>query len=193
VATCALNPGQSLTVSTNGVTESLPGHIGLAPEWLDQSCGPSCRRWVSACLLAHANAFGNRVEISLRGDHPALQPSDYARENFTLEEAGFYGDVFQPAEEAIEMYACFGSALPELIGGDILSGALDLQEYQDYISGRLCGTLGTIACGVVQQGPCFAPLIGACNTFGQTGGYHGCYASDDQALFDEVITVYLRR
>ena len=38
-----------------------PGLLGLAPEWVGGECGPSCQRWISACVLAHANAFGVQV------------------------------------------------------------------------------------------------------------------------------------
>jgi hypothetical protein len=48
---------------------SFDGAIGLAPEWglrNDSKCDDNCQKWVSACILARVNAYGQHVDISLR-------------------------------------------------------------------------------------------------------------------------------
>jgi hypothetical protein len=105
MARCALPSGQSLrSVDSTGVAHRFPGTVGLAPEWSLGAIGTSSRRWVSACLLAHANAFGLDVTIDLQGKHAAL--STPPASGFTAQEASFYGNLFgQPT-----MFACIGSS-----------------------------------------------------------------------------------
>jgi hypothetical protein len=86
---CALPAGDEVVV--NDV--AFAGAIGLAPEWPAGACDAGCRRWISACLLARVNARGERVEISLRGPHPALRPGPAELAAFTDEEGTYYGDT----------------------------------------------------------------------------------------------------
>jgi hypothetical protein len=105
MARCALPSGQSLrSVDATGVAHRFPGTVGLAPEWSLGAIGTSSRRWVSACLLAHANAFGLDVTIDLQGKHPALSAPPAS--GMTAQEASFYGDLFGPPT----MFACIGSS-----------------------------------------------------------------------------------
>ncbi|MFY0563162.1 hypothetical protein ACN28E_04910 [Archangium lansingense] len=74
VASCALDKTQSLEWSDRfGHTHTWKGELGLCPEWGWDASGASltCQRWVSACVLARNNAFGYRVLLSMRGNHPA--------------------------------------------------------------------------------------------------------------------------
>src|SRR5262245_41526408 len=54
VVSCALDDGQSVTLSVDGQRYVFPGSLGLAPEWGERrgSCDDSCQRWVSGCVLA---------------------------------------------------------------------------------------------------------------------------------------------
>ncbi len=70
---CALDETQRITWKdplTNNM-EEWQGKAGLCPQW---ELGPpteACRRRVSACILARNNAYGRRVELSLRGEDPS--------------------------------------------------------------------------------------------------------------------------
>jgi hypothetical protein len=91
---CALRPDQDVTVRLDGTDHHLYGQIGLAPRWADQACDETCQSWVSACLIARINARGERVEISLRGDHPALAVGPGEATAFPHQEAAYYGNLF---------------------------------------------------------------------------------------------------
>lgn len=96
---CALDADQELTATHDGVTYTWKGLIGLAPSWLTSPLTSERRqRWVSACLLAHVNGYGVEVPISLRGFHPALRASKEEKATFTVQEAAFFGNVFEVGE-----------------------------------------------------------------------------------------------
>jgi len=185
VAICALPSDQTLVIGS----DRFDGFYGLAPGWATTGCGDiACQRWVSACLLAHANKFGTPVQISLRSDAVsafALAAQQLA--GFTYQEAAFYGNVFQR-----ELFACIGS--------DTFSNTAGGDDSQKFVDGRICG-LG--ACGLVGTGIC-APLVppydtGACDHQPQPGGgYADCHvgaqaepAPRTSATYHEVVTVYL--
>jgi len=133
---CAMRPDQSLTLTINGVDHTFTGQLGLAPEWgLDGgSCNQACQRWVSACMLARVNAYGVKVNISLRApafaagsDEDtrtkllALGPTEAA--DFPLREGAYYGNIFAgalqsdgTATNAPQYNACAGPAsnIPQL-------------------------------------------------------------------------------
>ena len=95
VYSCAMPPGASLTLTLHhtdadggaittedGGTSTeqvvLEGKHGLAPEWGaadDAKCNDDCKRWVSACLLARTNAYGQHVKISLRAPRSIWNPA----------------------------------------------------------------------------------------------------------------------
>jgi hypothetical protein len=114
---CAMPPGQSMTLTINGEAVTFEGSLGLAPEWgeVNGSCNDSCKRWVSACLLARTNAYGAHVEISIRaprsrfqalGDVDALERTKYLqivedadptkdeKTLFPLREGAYFGNIF---------------------------------------------------------------------------------------------------
>lgn len=173
VATCALAEGESIVA---GGLEHF-GYYGLAPEWADSECGEDCRGWVSACLLAHANALDTPVQIAAVGAHPGLLEA--RPDGFTVQEAAFYGDVFA-AEPSL--FACAGSSV--LAGGD----------QESYLAGRICG-LGS--CGLLNTGICALPAtdnVGAACEIdaGDSGGFDRCRKADPtEPVATRVITVYL--
>ena len=76
---CALPAAVTLYAEHDGTRVTFPGGLGLAPRWVDEALTPSEERWVSACLLAHVNAFGTSVLVSMRATPPptpALAVSD---------------------------------------------------------------------------------------------------------------------
>jgi len=73
---CALRTDQSVQFDWTeaGQTQSATwqGWHGLCPEWADGPPSETCQRWVTACILARTNRWGTPVDISIRGNHPAL-------------------------------------------------------------------------------------------------------------------------
>lgn len=88
VVGCALDSTQSITAS--GLT--FYGSVGLVPAWTTRSITLSERRWVSACAIARTNQYGTRINISIRGNHPALAIDTDG--GYVKEEGAYYGDVF---------------------------------------------------------------------------------------------------
>lgn len=187
LALCALASDVSL-VLPGPEGQRLPGLYALAPAWADAPLDPGEQRWVSACLLAHANATGDAVWISLRGLHPGLAWDDAIAADFPIQEAAFYGNLFA-AEPAL--YACIGRSL--------FNGSWATQG--SYLHGRVCGVQPE-SCGLSQTGSC-APLTGdisgsytaVCDIpAGETGGFGDCHTerpARTSPAFAEVITVYL--
>lgn len=186
---CALPPGKKVNAVWNGKVYFYSGLVGVAPAWLTQPLSLSGRRWVTACLLAHVNAYGVEVPISLRGNHPALSTTAPEAVQHPMEEMSFYGDLFTPGAQ--EMFACAGKGLqaqwPE-----------DPDEYQ---AKRSCSSDGSCSMSVV--GPCYDVTPSATDACegGSVDWYSGCHASarergDDwlagEASYAEVITVYMK-
>lgn len=76
---CALDAGESVQWReplTHAVRQ-WEGGAGLCPEWATAAPSQACLHRVSACLLARNNAFGRRVELSLRGED-ASNPHKFA-------------------------------------------------------------------------------------------------------------------
>ncbi|XXY46172.1 hypothetical protein WME91_39840 [Sorangium sp. So ce269] len=202
VVRCALPEGQSLSGAYGGVTYTFHGAVGVAPEWRLRPLEPAGQRWVTACLLAHVNGYGAQVLISLRGEHEALGTTSTERAQLEVQEAAFYGNLFDGVPEdgdgdgdeggAVRgMFACAGSTVQARCGASSIS----------YVPRRSCGTSG--GCGLSFAGPCrdeARPERQACeNTsaefvedcFAQASGRDGW--SDDLLKYPEVITVYLKR
>ncbi|MBK6848359.1 MAG: hypothetical protein IPG96_12820 [Proteobacteria bacterium] len=93
---CALDPSQHVTFPAGpGGATRLSGQVGLAPAWAGGACDESCQRWVSACVLARANARGQRVPVVLSGRHPALaERAQVADAAGLVEEGTFVGNLF---------------------------------------------------------------------------------------------------
>lgn len=102
---CALDEGDSITVTGASGTHVFEGDLGLAPEWKDSPCNATCQQWVSACLLARTNESGADVMIFVQGGHPSLGfGADPEYPNY---EGTFFGNVFA---DSTLMYACRGTA-----------------------------------------------------------------------------------
>jgi hypothetical protein len=188
---CAMPAGEQLVLDLGGEQYLFHGGVGLAPEWGEPSgaCDEGCQLWVSACVLARTNATGDRVEVSLRGNHPALQPSAEDLLAFPLREGSFYGNIFTGSLE--QTYACAGP-------GSSLPG----------MTARFCSAVGD-SCPISAVGDCVpatqctSPACSsrtACANWTADGLPGTCFAQDyachsgpPGAGYDHVITVYLRR
>lgn len=169
IAVCALPEDVQVTIPGTGTSSIVVnGHIGLAPTWQTGALGSTDKRWISACLLAHANAYGAEVEIELRGGHPALVPS--TDPGFSEEEAAFYGDLFQTGVA----FACIGAA----------------KSNPDGPPARVCGRTSECAFGITGTCPGTTEAPAAC---GDGPPYSECLTRTPGVTIDEVITVYTRK
>ena len=179
IISCALPAGQSITLDG---TYKFDGSLGLAPAWATRAPTRSERRWVSACVLARTNLYGVRVEISMRGSHPALSGTLAERLDYLLVEGAFYGDLFD--ETGPKLYACSTEVRD-------LDLALSTQEL------RACATSSnghTTHCGFTYTGKCGVAdvsLAPACH--GVVFPYQRCRTGRGHGdeIYREVITVSL--
>jgi hypothetical protein len=100
VVSCALDDGDSVSVTVDGQRYVFAGSLGLAPEWGERhgSCDESCQRWVSACVLARIDAQGVTRPISIRGANPALAPAPHEMRDYPVREAAYFGNLFVPGQ-----------------------------------------------------------------------------------------------
>jgi hypothetical protein len=192
VIQCALGWDDVLSAQHQGTTYLVEGGVGLATNWKNAALSASEKRWVSACLLAHSNAFGIKVPLSLRGNHPALATTAEEEQLHPVEEAAFYGDLFVSSASPAPMFACSGLGL---------KNACEM-ESNSWLDVRVCAQAsGEVSeCGFYVPGDCYnfaAASPGACSDI-EGDGYGECHAtmgSDGKVspAYAEVITVYLRR
>lgn len=171
IVKCALPEGESITVDFLGLSHTFEGHIGIAPEWTTGALSPQNRRWLSACVLAHVNLSTASVPILLRGNHPALAPTEpHDSASFSHQEGAFYGDIFTliPA-----MHACPSAGS---LGSRVCTSSL----------------LGLSPCGFLVPGSCDG-AAGVCSN-PSNGSYGSCRSSALPLLsttYTEVITAHL--
>lgn len=98
LVSCALDENDTLNWSAGGLSETWHGSLGLCQDWGRAAPDQACQELVSACLLARTNAYGQSVEISLRGlytDSITPLPLDATElTDFPWQEGGFFGNVF---------------------------------------------------------------------------------------------------
>ena len=107
---CALPEGEVLRIEHEVLpTEELPGLFGVAPNWTDSGLTDSEKQAMSACLLAHVNAYGISVPVSARR-HGLDDTTEDERSRFSRFEGAFFGRLF---DEDPVMYACGGAPAPD--------------------------------------------------------------------------------
>ncbi len=166
---CALPEGGDV-VTPGGV---LHGNFGLRSEWRDEPLSVEGQQIVSACLLAHLNAFGAHVTIAIAGpDVPFPAPN-----GFRYMEGVFFGNVFASPSTRV---ACSGSG--DGLGGDAVGRAE-----------RVCTTSGA-RCGLDAVGPCTGQRELGCLQWGGSLPHRYCVMAADRAgrMYRHPITVYLR-
>jgi len=63
---CALPAGRAIKIQDyTGAFVTLPGQVGVAPEWSTGSCSHECEEKVTSCLLAFINQDGYHIPITL--------------------------------------------------------------------------------------------------------------------------------
>ncbi len=165
---CTLEDGDVFTVKHDGVIYEFPGLLGLAPDWRWRPLDKREQGLLSGCLVAHVNAYGESVPISVRS-FGAVAADPYEIENFPIYEGSFFGDVLG---ETLKAYACIGD-LPEIAGTHSSDRSL-----------RAC-TDPSEDCAVESVGRC----RDVCETYHPTYGWMGCHVGEE--FYPETISVYL--
>ncbi len=129
VVSCALAEDQAVEMELQGVPETFPGGMGLAPEWGDADgyCDEDCQEWVSSCLMARVNAHGEHILISMRGGNGALALGEDEAVDFPHPEATYYGNIFSAQ---IEVHACLPdgeTGIPRVCGDSLDDCFLDIE------------------------------------------------------------------
>jgi hypothetical protein len=168
IVSCAL-PADAEIVTPE---ETYAGELGLAPEWGAPGghCDTDCAEWVSACVLARVDFLGVHVEISIRGENPALAVSASELAAYPDREAAYFGNIFGATQQR---FACLPPGATE--------------------DPRVCGP-SIKGCVMTFPGPCAE----ICDPPSKDGAYANCSApADGHHFFDEwtayrSITVYLQ-
>ena len=169
VVQCALKPGDVLRGTVDGQTYQFPGLLGLVPKWKDDPLAEDEQQLMSACLLAHVNALGVPVSISVRASH-ALTSTEEERRAYPVYEGTFFGQIFDGG--TMKAYSCQGSA----------SDAARAHSHDRAL--RRC-TDGTGDCAIVSLGRC----RDVCERRGEEAGWSDCWAGG--VRYENTISVYL--
>jgi len=108
LVSCALPEGTSVYTHFKGKRYNFHGELGLAPQWLHDGMDTTSQRWVSGCILARTNYFGQHIRISMRADTHVSDALDTVPEeirDYPLYEGGFFGNIFSENPVA---YTCLG-------------------------------------------------------------------------------------
>ncbi len=147
------------------------GALGLAPNWRlgGSSITVADQEAVSACLMAHVNALGNSVRVSMRSPSPAIFTGSAEMSAYPQGEGAFFGNLFGPARLA---YACSRQISKPLSCSSVPGTTIQYGEISEYNpsggTGRSCASL-TGGCGLYYVGTC--NLI--CGSF-PSGGVPSC-------------------
>jgi len=210
IISCALPDGKEIDATVPGAPDTappdtlytcaneschFPGSLGLAEYWIDHRLDVKGQRWVTACLLARVNYFGVKVIISLRGVAPQLLVGRHEAERYSLEEGGFYGNIFSDPSEPPDWNACRGKDAAAGESGDLKLRVCTEPDPNDPTHTK-CGFNYAGDCGSYADS---ATASKACNFFDSDGWYEGCLAgqaADEGPVakhYSEVITTYVKQ
>ncbi len=156
IVSCALPRGAEVSFVADGVSYTYSGEIGLAPSWGQGggTCGSSCQQWVSACMMSRVDYLGEKVLISVRGDHPALGSTWTERNAYSEREGTYFGNIFA---STTQRYACISP------GNTALT--------------RVCGPT-TVGCAVEVLGSCSS----VCDSPRSDGSFPRCSNGNSSAF-----------
>jgi hypothetical protein len=210
IINCALPEGKEIDATVPGASDTappetlytcanescrFPGSLGLAEYWIDHRLDGKGQRWITACLLARVNYFGIKVIISLRGVAPQLLVGRHEAERYSLEEGGFYGNIFSDPNKPLAWNACRGKDAAAGETGDLKLRVCTEPDPNDPTHTK-CGFNYAGDCGSYAGS---ATESKACNFFDSDGWYEGCLASQatDEGPaanpYSEVITTYVKQ
>jgi hypothetical protein len=147
VARCALVEGDFLRVESDGHTWDFPGLLGVALEWEHGPLAQEGQEVMTACLLAHVNAFEIPVQISVRSWFvPEADELESATHYYG--EGAFYGNLYA---DTPEKFSCGIRARRYF---DQSTHSFEKAASPD-ASKRICAGAGTAAdCGFEFSGYC---------------------------------------
>ncbi|MBK8015177.1 MAG: hypothetical protein IPK13_28035 [Deltaproteobacteria bacterium] len=158
---CALEAGDSVSVTFPSGAKTFNGALGLAPIWKTGALDTTGQKAVSACLAARTNALGNTVRISLRNPaYAGLDVSPAERESFTTHEGAFWGNVFGTSPQ---LHACKDEG-----GGP---------------AGRLC-TDGHCGFSPDPLPPCSNAALGGCDTQDADKNWTSCGTDNESVVLN---------
>ncbi|HSD37571.1 MAG TPA: hypothetical protein VLC92_08675 [Rhodocyclaceae bacterium] len=150
---CALPSNVLLETELEGEYYEFPGSLGLAPDWQIRGLNAEEERWVSACIFARTNFFGEKVQISMTSPFvntaPGLDALNEEPKNYPVEEGTYFGNLFAPVPVA---YVCGANELAErqsLLGAHKRICALPLDK-------TLPDGRQVTACSFIYLGQCTA-------------------------------------
>jgi hypothetical protein len=144
IVKCALPDGHDLMKQDQyGNPYTLHGHLGLAPEWETGACGGPCKRWISACMLAHVNTAGVHIPINVVGQNIGIgwgQEPDYPNQEGT-----FFGNIFELNAVGLpDAYYCNGPGFDK----DVVAGRVGANQpgapYRNLFASGYCHLNGCV-------------------------------------------------
>lgn len=183
---CALPRGQTASGRTGGIRYTFDGELGLANGWKTGAPSFSERRWVSGCMFARVNNYGQAMKISIHGPHAGLFVNNADRSTFDLEEGSFYGDIFTGSAPLVG-WSCRGIA--QQAGDPGTGSAIDSRDCAEREGGQanICGWGWAGECNVSTSTSARACDVNVSNN---AGYYTRCHDATGTLVWDEVITVY---
>jgi hypothetical protein len=118
IVSCALPPGAQVNVVAGGVSYSYAGELGLAAPWgaPNGTCNTTCQQWVSACVMSRVDYLGVKVQISVRGDTPALIATRAEQNTYSVSEGAYFGNIFAATPQRYACVAPGRTGLPRVCG-----------------------------------------------------------------------------
>jgi hypothetical protein len=169
VVKCAMDEDVVMVGTSGGQTYEFRGLLGLAPKWTERALKESEQQLISGCLLAHVNAFGEPVSISLRSEG-TLAATDEERRDYPVYEGTFFGQIFEGG--MTHAFSCQGGAAEAALA------------HSEDRARRVC-TDGTDRCEIISVGRC----RDVCDTRNDDMGWSDCWA--DGTRYERTISVYL--
>jgi hypothetical protein len=169
VVQCAFEDDDVLRGAVNGQSYEFPGLLGLVPKWSEKPLAEAEQQIMSACLLAHVNALGVPVAISVRA-RDVVSSTEEERQAYPVYEGTFFGQLFDGG--TMKAYSCQGSA----------SDAARAHSHDRAL--RKC-TDGGRDCAIVSLGRC----RDVCERRDEEEGWSECWASG--VFYDKTVSVYL--
>jgi len=174
---CALPDNRTLTkYDQYGNPYPMQGHLGLAPEWENGICDETCKRWISACMLAHVNTAGAHIPINVVGQNTHLGWGQDP--NYPNQEGTFFGNLFALNNVSrVDAYYCNGPGFDK----DVVEGRIGANQvgapYRNMFASGYCNLNGC--------------LPSDAKTNGVADGYKQCVMGEGpMSAWNETITVW---
>jgi hypothetical protein len=169
IVSCALPAGVEVVTPA----QTYAGELGLAPEWglPGGHCGPSCIEWVSACVLSRVDFLGVHVEISIRGENPALAISAAEAANYDDREATYYGNIFTSPQQRFACLSPGKTEDPRVCGPSLAGCVMTITGSCNNVcgpptaDGAFQNCFGTVPNPIFPAFPLIEPFFGSVTVF----------------------------